>query len=185
MEPGADEALMERVQAGDEEAFALLYRRYRTPLYGYLRRMVPRGELADEILQDSFLNAYRARDDWRTHRGSFRSWLYRIATNLVRDRARGAGRRPEAGVEDVGTFGGGGADPLSRLSLERALDGLPEPLREAFWLGAVDGLDHREVALALSISPDNARARISRARQHLRAALNGVPAGRPEGKGEA
>ena len=174
MELGADEALMERVQAGEEEAFKLLYNRYRLPLYGYIRRMVSRGELADEIFQDSFLNVYRAREGWLAHHGSFRSWLYRIATNLIRDRARSQGRRPEFSSEDLDIFGaasGERVDPTSRMGLERALATLPENLRDAFWLGAVDGLDHREVAMALSITPDNARARISRARQHLRTAL--------------
>jgi RNA polymerase sigma-70 factor (ECF subfamily) len=59
------------------------------------------------------------------------------------------------------------------MDLEAAIGSLPENLREAFLLGAVEGFDHREVAAQLEISPDNARARISRARARLREILGG------------
>jgi RNA polymerase sigma-70 factor (ECF subfamily) len=57
------------------------------------------------------------------------------------------------------------------MDLEQAIGALPENLREAFLLGVVEGFDHREVAGQLEISPDNARARISRARARLRELL--------------
>ena len=55
-----------------------------------------------------------------------------------------------------------------RLTLEQAIEALPENLKDAFLLGAVHGMDHREIATQLDISPANARARISRARAFLR-----------------
>ena len=61
--------------------------------------------------------------------------------------------------------------PDTRIHLEAAIAGLPETLRDAFLLGVVEGFDHREVADQLGISPDNARARISRARAWLRKRL--------------
>jgi RNA polymerase sigma-70 factor (ECF subfamily) len=160
---------MDRVQAGDPEAFGILFGRYRVSLYGYLRRMVYRGELADELFQDTFLNVHRARSTWSSHHGSFRSWLYRIATNLVRDRARSQVRRPEILSDELER--GHRSDPADRLALERALGRLPDHLRDAFLLGAVDGFDHHEMAVALSVSPENARARLSRARSLLREML--------------
>lgn len=161
---------MERVQAGDASAFAELFSRYRIPLYGYIRRMVHRGEVADELFQDSFLNVHRFRQSWQREQGSFRAWLFRIATNLIRDRGRSQQRRPEVSFEVPQTAIAPG-DPLSKVALERALAGLPENLRDAFLLGALHGLDHNELAMALSIAPDNARARLSRARSRLRELL--------------
>jgi len=61
----------------------------------------------------------------------------------------------------------------ARLTLERGLAAMPETLREAFVLGAVEGFDHNEVADTLSISPANARARISRGRAWLRRFISG------------
>jgi RNA polymerase sigma-70 factor (ECF subfamily) len=71
--------------------------------------------------------------------------------------------------DDVGR--GVGSDPVDAVALSRAIEQLPVPLREAFLLGAVHGLDHQELAVALDVTPDNARARLSRARARLRALL--------------
>jgi RNA polymerase sigma-70 factor (ECF subfamily) len=161
---------MERVQAGEEAAFAALFSRYRLSLYGYIRRMVHRSEVADELFQDSFLNVHRFRSSWKPGQSSFRAWLYRIATNLIRDKGRAQQRRPELLVDDPAASIPH-ADPISKMALERALSQLPENLRDAFLLGALEGLDHHELALALSIEPDNARARLSRARTRLRELL--------------
>ena len=64
------------------------------------------------------------------------------------------------------------AQSVARLHLEKVVAELPDALRDAFLLGVVEGFDHHEVAAALEITPDNARARISRARRLLRAALS-------------
>lgn len=165
LDPSSDEALMDRVKLGSADAFATLFARHRAPLYGYLLRMTRRPELADEVFQETFLSIHRARATWNRGDASFRAWLYRIATNALRDGHRRAVRRPEL-LMDVEHAGND--TPGERLDLERALGALPDNLRDAFLLAAVNGLDHNEIATALEISPDNARARVSRARARLR-----------------
>lgn len=157
------------VQAGQQGAFEALFHRYRAAIYGYALRMTRRKEVAEEVFQDTFLAVHRAKGSWNPQAGSFRSWLYRIATNALRDRARATARRPE--VESADWDGATSDTPESKLMLERALGALPEPLRDAFLLGVVGGLDHNEIASALGITPDNARARLSRARLKLREIL--------------
>lgn len=166
-----DEALMELVQRGDTDAFATLFARHRAPLYGYLLRLARRSELADEVFQEAFLNVHRARATWSASVGTFRSWLYRIATNALSDARRRAARRPE--VLDDSFILTVGSQPTDKIALERAIADLPEPARDAFLL-AVAGLDHNEIANALDISPANARARVSRARARLRELLEGT-----------
>lgn len=165
-----DEELMVRVQHGDAAAFTTLFERHRVPLHGYVLRMTRDPETAADIFQETFLRVHRARATWTSTEASFRSWLYRIATNALRDRHRHAQRRPESLVETE-PFGVTRDHPAERMMLERALDALPEPMREAFVLGAVHGLDHHELAAALDCTPDTARARLSRARARLRELL--------------
>lgn len=160
---------MDSVQQGSADAFATLFARHRAPLYGYLLRMTRRPEVADELFQDAFLSVHRARATWSSADGTFRSWLYRIATNALRDGNRRAARRPEVLGEELEIAGRDA--PAERLGLERALGELPDNLRDAFLLGAVQGFDHNEIAAALDITPDNARARVSRARTRLRELL--------------
>ena len=160
---------MDRVQQGSADAFAVLFARHRAPLYGYLLRMTHRPDLADDLFQEAFLSVHRARSTWSSTGGSFRSWLYRIATNALRDVARRAVRRPESLDEDAVLVTRDA--PADRIALERALTRLPENLRDAFLLAGLHGFDHNEIAVALDISADNARARVSRARARLRELL--------------
>lgn len=159
---------MDSVQQGSADAFATLFARHRAPLYGYLLRMTRQPEAADEVFQEAFLSVHRARSTWSSADGSFRSWLYRIATNALRDGQRRRLRRPEVLTDDLDrpVFDA----PLGRIAIDRAILDLPENLRDAFLL-ALAGFDHNEVAASLDISPDNARARVSRARARLRELL--------------
>lgn len=168
LDPTSDEDLMDRVKLGSADAFATLFARHRSALYGYILRMTRRAEVADEVFQEAFLSVHRARSTWTRGEASFRAWLYRIATNALRDGHRRAVRRPELLVDhDPGQHDA----PNQRIDLERALGQLPDNLRDAFLLAAVNGFDHNEIAVALDISPDNARARVSRARGRLRELL--------------
>lgn len=168
-----DEDLMEQVQAGNERAFTALFERHRAPLYGFVLRMTREEAAAEDCFQEAFLSVHRARQSWSRQAGTFRAWLFRIAANAARDHARRQVRRPLV-LTDEDLPVPVRDHPEERLQLERALARLPEHLREAFLLGAMHGLDHVELAAALDISPDNARARVSRARAQLRQILEGA-----------
>src|SRR5437879_9740655 len=83
----SDVQLMLDVQAGDEQSFALLLRRYRTPLVNFLYRMVRNREQAEDLAQEVFLRVYRAREDY-VPSAKFTTWLFRIATNLALNSVR-------------------------------------------------------------------------------------------------
>ena len=100
-------------------------------------------------------------------------WLFGIAVNAGKDHARKVRRLPEETELSPSLTAPNSASHSVRIDLEQAIGQLSDNLREAFLLGAVEGFNHREVAEQLNISPDNARARISRARAQLRTILGG------------
>jgi RNA polymerase sigma-70 factor (ECF subfamily) len=168
--PGSDEDLMMSVQSGDANAYHQLYQRHSRAVLGYLRRRVRDEEQAADLFQETWLNVHRGARTFKPNQ-RFRPWLFGIAVNTVRDSYRKQGRR----IQTTEMVMEPGMPPRSdhpvRMTIEAAIDSLPEHLKQAFLLGAVQGFNHREVAAQLDISPDNARARISRARGHLRKML--------------
>ena len=122
-----------------------------------------------EAFQEAWLKVHRARNTYQE--GSrFKTWLYTITANTTRDAYRKSQRRIQT-VDSPIEARTKPHSPTAGLDIQNAIDALPDTLREAFLLGAIQGFDHKEVAEALQISPDNARARISRARSQLRKAL--------------
>lgn len=162
----SDEELMVRVQSGNPQAYELLFQRHSGPLFGYLRRRSGQEELAAELFQETWLKVHRFSGSWRADQ-PFKPWLYGVALNTARDAGRKSQRRVSTTVLEFDEPQAPSAH-ARRLTLEQAIDALPEKLKDAFLLGAVHGLDHKEVAEQLEISPANARARISRARAFLR-----------------
>lgn len=161
---------MTLVQSGDPGAYQELFSRHSRPVLGYLRRRVRDEELAADLFQETWLNVHRGAHTFRSGQ-RFRPWLFGIAVNTIRDSYRKQGRRIQTTEMTVEPGVAPRSNPMARLNLEAAIDTLPEHLKEAFMLGAVQGFNHREVAAQLDITPDNARARISRARSHLRKLL--------------
>ena len=154
------------VQQGDDTAYAELFARHQRSIFGYTKRFIRDEATAQEVFQETWLKVHRARATYREG-ARFKSWLFAIAANTTRDAYRSSQRRiqtVDSPVEARSTQ----PKPLESLDLQKAIDSLPDTLKEAFVLGAIQGLDHNEIAEALDINPNNARARISRARAHLR-----------------
>ena len=83
----SDVQLMLDVKAGDEQSFALLLHRYRSPLVNFLYRMVRNREQAEDLAQEVFVRVYRAREEY-VPSAKFTTWLFRIATNLALNSVR-------------------------------------------------------------------------------------------------
>ena len=162
------------VQQSDRAAYAELFGRYQAPIWSFLVRRTGDTEAASELFQEAFLRVWRSAATWHPDQ-RFKPWVFRVASNVCRDRHRSQQREVETVEIDVERSGPTRShDPIATVDLERALATLPDNLREAFLLGAVHGLDHNEVATVLDITPANARARISRARARLRDVLDEV-----------
>ncbi len=174
-----DRDLVIAYQAGDDEAFAELVREYRPQLLGHARRRLGCPEAAEDAVQEALVRALRAMPRFN---GNYRvgPWLHRILSNVCSDegnRQRRAHEKTERWASNdraltppPTTEAELGLD-IDDSELLDAIDGLSEQYREALMLRFVDELSYEEVARVSGVSEDNARARVSRARNAVRAAL--------------
>jgi RNA polymerase sigma-70 factor (ECF subfamily) len=163
------------VAVADE--FEALVVRHQDEVYRYLWRLSGDEQLARDLLQETFLRAYRAfaRLDGR---GAHRAWLYRIAHNLCLNAL--SRRRPTASLDGTENTlrGSRGDDPAAIVEgretlagVESAIAALPRRQRAALLLRRVQGLDYAEVGAALGCSADTARAHVYQAIRKLRQTL--------------
>lgn len=161
----------------DPEQFAGLFDRHAVAVHRYLGRRV--GDLADDLLSETFLVAFRRRADYRPERLDVRPWLIGIATNLVHGHARAERRRyralarsaAEPEVADDGDRDGRLDAQAMRGPLAAALAGLTAPDRDVLLLVAWGDLSYGEVAAVLDVPVGTVRSRLHRARRQTRAAL--------------
>jgi len=83
----SDEELMSRYCNGEEEAFEILYRRYEKPILSFIYRMLLSASEAEDLCQETFFRVVRGKKKYK-ETGKFKTWLFRIAHNLCRDRLR-------------------------------------------------------------------------------------------------
>lgn len=177
-----DAEALERVRAGDHDAFAVLVRRYEGGLRRYLRRALDDPDLAEDALQDTFLELFRA-----VQAGSelpaLQGWLYRAATNNAldavrrrrfRQRLRDLVMRAQPLVRDPG------AETVERMAVNAALRRLSPADRLVLLLSVQQGLDYHGIARVLEIGEAAARQRVTRAkarfRKHYEQELDHAPA---------
>jgi len=170
----SDEQLMAALRSDDRAAMDQLFARYAPVLIGLMARDLARVD-AEDLVQETFLQLYRARLDFKPG-ARLRPWLMTIALNLKRDLFRRRGRRPEhpmeAAAEDARiATNGGAARREARRTLERALAGLPARHRQAIELHWVAGLSFPEVAQAMGAKLSAVKVWAHRGYKRLRTVL--------------
>ena len=153
-----------------EEAFRAFYDRTARPLWAYLARATGAPQAADDLLQESYYRLLRSatafEDD--NHR---RNYLFRIATNLVRDRHRRPAREvalPDDTADAPMVADDGAARRFAeRQDVTRALDALRPRDRDLLWLAYTQGLSHAEMAQALGVKTGSVKLLLFRARARL------------------
>jgi RNA polymerase sigma-70 factor (ECF subfamily) len=181
-------ALIHEALNQDLNAFNTLVLHYQELVYNQAYRMLSDGDAAADATQEAFISAYR---NLRSYRGgSFRAWLLRIVTNTCYDELRRRQRRPVTSLEpldDAGEEvesphwmadpGESPEDSLLRAELNQAIQhclaGLPEDFRAAVVLIDIQGLDYNEAAAAMGKPLGTIKSRLARARERLRACLQG------------
>jgi RNA polymerase sigma-70 factor (ECF subfamily) len=168
-------ASVRRAQAGDVDAFELLYRQHAGRIYALcLRLKAGDSSEATELMQDVFIRAWRGISTFRGD-SAFGSWLHRLAVNTMLENARGEQRRIARVLPMDDTSRLEGAARSSgvdlRMDMEEAIASLPQGARLAFVLHDVEGYQHQEIAARLGVSVGTIKAQLHRARRLLRERL--------------
>ena len=178
-----DQADMSLLASGHDEGLNNLIERHSRKLLHYLIRQLQNEADAEEAAQEAFIRVYQHRKNFNS-KEKFTTWLYAIATNVVKDRYRWRSRHPsvsldsqtqESGLPPGEVLPDQHASPSdlsdSREQLEalrRAIAGLPEDLRTPLILFEYENLSHREIASVMGCSAKAVEARICRARRRLK-----------------
>jgi RNA polymerase sigma-70 factor (ECF subfamily) len=175
MDGPADHDLMARTAQGDGRAFAILARRHAPRALGLARRILGNDAMAEEIVQDALLRVWIHAPRWRPE-AAFRTWLYRIVTNLCLNAKRRPADAPLAAAGDPADPTADAGAALERHERDRALaaavDALPPRQRAAIALTYQEGLGNAEVAAVLDTSVSGVETLLVRARRALRTALD-------------
>jgi RNA polymerase sigma-70 factor (ECF subfamily) len=174
---GVEQQKIRAAQKGDMAAFEWIVQQHEERLFGFCCRWLRCVEDAREVCQDAFVRAWQALPEFEG-RAKLSTWLYQIALNLCRDRAktRAARQRDSTiALEDVEQpplcpqqSPAASAELNSEMQkLERGLAVLPEKLRAVLMLTTMEGLSHEECAQVMNCSTRGVEGRVYRARQML------------------
>jgi RNA polymerase sigma-70 factor (ECF subfamily) len=165
----SDEQMIEEIRHGSRTAFETLFARYREPVWRFFRRRTRRADLAEELAQDTFVAVLEGAGRY-AQRGSFRSYLFGIAYNVLLAHHRKAAHEATDPVhvecpEQV-SF-----DPASGIWVRDALATLDEDGREILMLREYEQLSYQEIADLRGTPVNTVRSQLFRARLALKGAL--------------
>ncbi|HEV3203599.1 MAG TPA: sigma-70 family RNA polymerase sigma factor [Gemmataceae bacterium] len=190
----SDEELLARFRRGETEAFGALVRRYEQELFGYLRRYLGDGNLADDVFQNTFLQLFTKIGQYEAGR-PVRPWLYTIATHQAIDALRRINRHPAVSLDQAHAELPDGEmhalldlleartpGPVEQVHSEElrervraSVDRLPDFLRQVVVLAYYQGLKYREIAEILGIPVGTVKSRLHAALAKLHEAWTAAP----------
>ena len=169
-----DDALMQRVREGDDDALGEIVDRYKNPLVNYLTHLVRSRDRAEEIAQDAFVRLYRNAASYR-EQDRLAPYLFRIATNLAVSEVRRAKRwsllMPRLHASTSTSTPSPDANLITdeiQKQVNAALERLPLKFRAPLVLFEIEEWSYEAIAAALDIRIGTVKSRISRARDLLR-----------------
>jgi RNA polymerase sigma-70 factor (ECF subfamily) len=181
----SDEQLMTRITEGQETALTLLYDRYAAAVMGLAVKVVRDRTVAEEIVQETFYRVWDKSLSFQEHKGSFPSWLFRIARNLAIDGLRRQKVRPQAVeseqeqeyIERTGRANVNVAEAawiaIKQEQVQTAVTQLPEEQRQVIELAYFGGLTRREIAAETGVALGTIHTRARLALQKLQQVLQG------------
>ncbi|MDN2664905.1 MAG: RNA polymerase sigma factor RpoE [Psychromonas sp.] len=176
-----DLQLIQRIQNGEQQAFALLVRKYQTRVANILTRYVRSSGDIPDVSQEVFIKVYKSLPNFRGD-SAFYTWLFRITVNTAKNYLTSQSRRPPASdidAEEADSYDGSGAlkdedNPESILHSQevkqvilKVIGGLPDELKSAITLRELEGMSYDEIAQIENCPIGTVRSRIFRAREAI------------------
>lgn len=182
-----EQVLVRQAQQGDAQIFTLLVRKYQRRLKHFLRRFTHDDQVTLDVVQETFLKAYKAMPQFRAG-SQFYTWLCCIGMNTAKSMAAVYGREPQM-ISEIVDENGEEIDVFEHLSdyqtpenlllnrelidaIDEAINQLPANLRQPIILSEVNGLTYEEIAQLMGCPVGTVRSRIARAREILSAQIN-------------
>jgi len=174
-----EQELIQASKKGDLDSFNQLVLSYQRQVYNFALRMINRPETAEDVTQETFLSAFKSIGSFKG--GSFRAWLYRIASNACYDQMRRWQRKPSSSLEELQSELKM-ADPVDKGEspeertlrrelaevLREALAELPDDQRSMVILSDIQGFSYEEIAAATKTPLGTVKSRLNRGRARLR-----------------
>lgn len=167
-----DQFDVQRVLAGDPQAFEGIVRRWQKPLVNLAYRFCRDRARAEEMAQESFLRAFRNLKQWRGD-SAFSTWLFALATNVYRNELKRVPVFPllEAEVASTADVTAESQERRTAEAVRSAVLSLPEKYRSGLLLFYFHGMDVSQAASSLQIPEGTLKARLARGREMLRSKL--------------
>ena len=175
----SERSLVQRAQAGDEQAFATLFQLHKKRVYSVCLLMTKDVAEAEDLTQEAFLQVFRSVSSFRGD-SAFSTWLYRVAVNTVLMKLRRRKAPPLVSLDepvsaespslrrDIGNPDLRLSGAVDRIALRRAMLELPEGCRKIFALHEVEGYQHHEIAQMLDCSVGNSKSQLHKAKMKMR-----------------
>jgi RNA polymerase sigma-70 factor (ECF subfamily) len=173
--PQTERQLIGLAADGDARAIRALYDRYSPRVYAVVRRIAADDDLAQDYAQEAWIRAIRALPTFRGD-ARFSTWLHRIAVNAALQSLRklDARSKRETPVSEDVPVAPEHADSLLQKRLQRALDQLPEGMRQVLILHDVEGYTHEEIGDVLGVTSGTSKSQLFKARAKMRSLLSGL-----------
>ncbi|HLF12635.1 MAG TPA: RNA polymerase sigma factor [Gammaproteobacteria bacterium] len=173
--PQIEAAVLVRAQRGDREAHALLYDAFAAMVYTLARRMLASTTLAEDVLQETFVEVIRKIGSYRGD-AEFGFWVKRVAINkcLMHLRSGWMARRVETDDVEALSEGHSSDGHDDEAALQRALAELSDTARAVVWLHDVEGYTHKEIGRMMGRTASFSKSQLARAHDRLRTLLQGA-----------
>ncbi|MGB2908041.1 MAG: sigma-70 family RNA polymerase sigma factor [Candidatus Aminicenantaceae bacterium] len=173
-----DRELVEKAQAGNQDAFGALVEKYRIKMFNLAYSLTRNRETADDLAQEVFIKAYMALPNFK-FQSAFSTWIYRIAVNASKDFLRKETRVRKIPLDDsppgtlmqedtTGQIDEAREQATRKKMVHTALESLPEKYQVILTLRDIQGFPYNEISQMLNISPGTVDSRLHRARKMLK-----------------
>lgn len=169
--PDQDNRDVLRARSGDQFAYKSIYERHMASLFRFLTQFSDDRDLISDWVQLAFIKAFQNLDRFEG-RSAFKSWLFKIAINEMRQTFRSAHREPDyVDEEQLYSYPDQRSSPADMITLKDRIRRLPDRQRIVFLMFEIEGFSHAEIAKVLNITESSSRSILTRVKIQLRQSL--------------